>query len=90
MLSDIDQFGRGMKIDLEKDKNKSKKILHSLSEIKKLLQNKNFIPEEDIVAHDTNLSNTSSEQIINLDNLRLKVQLIENKIISLDRLLNSK
>ena len=88
MLSDLDQFGRGIKNDL--DKSKSKKILHSLSEIKKLLQNKNFIPEEDVVVHKTNLSNTSSEQIIDLDNLRLKVQLIEKKIISLDRLLNSK
>ena len=88
MLSDIDQFGRGIKNDL--DKNKSKKILHSLSEIKKLLQNKNFIPEEDFAFHNTNLSNNSSEQIINLNNLRLKVQLIEKKIISLDQLLNSK
>ena len=88
MLSNIDQFGRGFKNNL--DKNKSKKILHSLSEIKKLLQNKNFIPDEDVVVHNTNLNNTSSEQIINLDDLRLKVQLIEKKIISLDRLLNSK
>ena len=88
MLSNIDQFGRGFKNNL--DKNKSKKILHSLSEIKKLLQNKNFIPEEDVVVHNTNLTNTSSEQIINLDDLRLKVQLIEKKIISLNRVLNSK
>ena len=88
MLSEIDQFGRGFKNDLDKDK--SKKILHSLHEIKKLLQNKNFVPEEEVVIHNTNLSNTSSEQIINFDNLRLKVQLIENKINSLDRLLSSK
>ena len=90
MLSDIDQFGRGFKNDLDKDKNKSKKILHSLYEIKKLLENKNFVPKENVVVHNTNFSNTSSEQIINFDNLRLKVQLVENKINSLDQLLNSK
>ncbi len=90
MLSDIDQFGRGMKKDLDKDKNKSKKILHSLSEIKKLLQNKNFVPEDSVVIHNTNSSYTSSESIIDFNNLRLKVQLIENKINSLDRLLNRK
>ena len=90
MLSDIDQFGRGFKNELDKDKNKSIKILHSLYEIKKLLQNKNFVPKEDVAVHDTNLSKTSSTQIINFDNLRLKVQLVENKINSLDQLLNSK
>ena len=90
MLSDIDQFGRGMKKDLDKDKNKSKKILHSLSEIKKLLQNKNFVPEESVVIHNTKSSYSPTESIIDFNNLRLKVQLIENKINSLDRLLNRK
>ena len=90
MLSDIDQFGRGMKNDLDKDKNKTKKILHSLSEIKKLLEKKNFVPEEGVVAHNADLSNNSLDHIINLDNLRTKVQLIESKINSLDLLLKNK
>ena len=92
MLSDIDQFGREMnpKNGSINNKERSKKILHSLSEIKKLLENKNFIPEQDEKTPNNNLINISSNEYINFDNLKLKVKVIERKINSLDQLLNSK
>ena len=92
MLSDIDQFGREMNLKNGSINNKerSKKILHSLSEIKKLLENKSFIPEQDEKTPNNKLMNISSNEYINFDNLKLKVKVIERKINSLDQLLNSK
>ena len=92
MLSDIDQFGREMNLKngSVNNKERSKRILHSLSEIKKLLENKNFIPEQDKKTLSNKLINISSKEYINFDNLKLKIKLIEKKINSLDQLLKSK
>ena len=90
MVSDIDQFGR----DTTKNNNpsfneeKSKKILDSLAEIKNQLENKDYNPNVDDSSPRIRVSNLKNKS--DFDELKLKIEYLEKKIYTIDRLLNNK
>ena len=90
MVSDIDQFGR----DTSKNNNpnfneeKSKKILDSLAEIKNQLENKDYNPNVDDSSPRINAGNLKNKS--DFDELKLKIESLEQKINTIDTLLNNK
>ena len=90
MVSDIDQFGR----DTTKNNNpslnkeKSKKILDSLAEIKNQLENKDYNPNIDDSSPRTRASNLKNKS--DFDELKLKIESLEKKLNTIDTFLNNK
>ena len=82
MVSDIDQFGRDTSKSNTSNLNedKSKKILDSLAEIKKQLENKEFSPK---------VEQTSSSIEVKSNNDNLDFNELNSKIESLEKKLNS-
>ena len=90
MVSDINQFGRDTSINNNTSLNevKSKKILDSLAEIKNQLENKNYNPDVEESIPKTKVSNTKNNS--NYEELKLKIQSLEEKLISIDTFINNK
>ena len=90
MVSDIDQFGRDTsKNDTSSLKEeKSKKILDSLAEIKNQLENKNYNPNVEESIPKTKVSNTKNNS--NYEELKLKIESLEEKLNSIDTFINNK
>ncbi len=92
MNDDIDQFGRNksQSQNINLDEDKSKKILESLSVIKKQLQNKNFTPEiEQSSKINNDKSNNKSQINSNFEELNLKILKLEERLITLNELLQN-
>ena len=90
MVSDIDQFGRDTSKSNTSNLNedKSKKILDSLAEIKKQLENKEYSPK----VEQTSPTIEVKSNIDNLDfnELNSKIESLEKKLNSLDSFLQNK
>ena len=90
MVSDIDQFGRdtsrGNTSNLNEDK--SKKILDSLAEIKKQLENKEYSPKVEQTS--TTKEVKSNNDNLDFNELNSKIESLEKKLNSLDSFLQKK
>ena len=90
MVSDIDQFGRDTSKSNTSNLNedKSKKILDSLAEIKKQLENKEYSPKVEQTSPTIEVKSNND----NLDFIELnsKIESLEKKLNSLDSFLQNK
>ncbi len=90
MVSDIDQFGRDTSKSNTSNLNedKSKKILDSLAEIKKQLENKEYIPK--IEQTSPTLEVKFNNDNLDFNELNSKIETLEKKLNSLDSFLQNK
>ena len=90
MVSDIDQFGsdtsKSNTSNLNEDK--SKKILDSLAEIKKQLENKEYSPKVEQTS--TTIEVKSNNDNFDFNELNSKIESLEKKLNSLDSFLQNK
>ena len=90
MVSDIDQFGRDTSKSNTSNLNedKSKKILDSLAEIKKQLENKEYSPKVEQTSPTIEVK--SANDNLDFNELNSKIESLEKKINSLDSFLQKK
>jgi hypothetical protein len=90
MVSDIDQFGRDTSKSNTSNLNedKSKKILDSLAEIKKQLENKEYSPKVEQTSPTIEVKSTNDN--LDFNELNSKIESLEKKINSLDSFLQNK
>ena len=90
MVSDIDQFGRDTSKSNTSNLNedKSKKILDSLAEIKKQLENKEYSPKVEQTSPTIEVK--SNNDNLDFNELNSKIESLEKKINSLDSFLQNK
>ena len=90
MVSDIDQFGRDTSKSNTSNLNedKSKKILDSLAEIKKQLENKEYSPKVEQTSPTIEVKSTNDN--LDFNELNSKIESLEKKINSLDSFLQKK
>ena len=90
MVSDIDQFGRDTSKSNTSNLNedKSKKILDSLAEIKKQLENKEYTPKVEQTS--TTIEVKSNNDNFDFNELNSKIESLEKKLNSLDSFLQNK
>ena len=90
MVSDIDQFGRDTSKSNTSNLNedKSKKILDSLAEIKKQLENKEYSPKVEQTSPTIEVN--SNNDNLDFNELNSKIESLEKKINSLDSFLQKK
>jgi hypothetical protein len=90
MVSDIDQFGRDTSKSNTSNLNedKSKKILDSLAEIKKQLENKEYSPKVEQTSPTIEVK--SNNDNLDFNELNSKIESLEKKLISLDSFLQNK
>ena len=90
MVSDIDQFGRDTSKSNTSNLNedKSKKILDSLAEIKKQLENKEYSPKVEQTSPTIEVKSTNDN--LDFNELNSKIVSLEKKINSLDSFLQKK
>ena len=89
MVSDIDQFGRDTSKSNTSNLNedKSKKILDSLAEIKKQLENKEYSPKVEQTSPTIEVK--SNNDNLDLYELNSKIESLEKKLNSLDTFLQN-
>ena len=89
MVSDIDQFGRDTSKSNTSNLNedKSKKILDSLAEIKKQLENKEYSPKVEQTSPTIEVK--SNNDNLDLNKLNSKIESLEKKLNSLDTFLQN-
>ena len=90
MVSDIDQFGRDTSKSNTSNLNedKSKKILDSLAEIKKQLENKEYSPKVEQTSPTIEVK--SNNDNLDFNELNSKIESLEKKLNSLDSFLQNK
>ncbi len=90
MVSDIDQFGRDTSKSntLNLNEEKSKKILDSLAEIKKQLENKEYSPKVEQTSPTIEVK--SNNDNLDFNELNSKIESLEKKLNSLDSFLQNK
>ena len=90
MVSDIDQFGRDTSKSNTSNLNedKSKKILDSLAEIKKQLENKEYSPKVEQTSPTIEVK--SNNDNLDFNELNSKIETLEKKLNSLDSFLQNK
>ena len=90
MVSDIDQFGRDTSKSNTSNLNedKSKKILDSLAEIKKQLENKEYSPKVEQTSPTIEVK--SNNDNLDFNELNSKIESLEKKINSLDYFFQNK
>ena len=90
MVSDIDQFGRDTSKSNTSNLNedKSKKILDSLAEIKKQLENKEYSPKVEQTS--PTIEVRSNNDNLDFNELNSKIESLEKKLNSLDSFLQNK
>ena len=90
MVSDIDQFGRDTSKSNTSNLNedKSKKILDSLAEIKKQLENKEYSPKVEQTSPTIEVK--SNNDNFDFNELNSKIESLEKKLNSLDSFLQNK
>ena len=90
MVSDIDQFGRDTSKSNTSNLNedKSKKILDSLAEIKKQLENKEYSPKVEQTSPTIGVK--SNNDNLDFNELNSKIESLEKKLNSLDTFLQNK
>ena len=90
MVSDIDQFGRDTSKSNTSNLNedKSKKILDSLAEIKKQLENKEYSPKVEQTSPTIEVK--SANDNLDFNELNSKIESLEKKLNSLDSFLQNK
>ena len=90
MVSDIDQFGRDTSKSNTSNLNedKSKKILDSLAEIKKQLENKEYSPKVEQTSPKIEVK--SNNDNLDFNELNSKIESLEKKLNSLDSFLQNK
>ena len=90
MVSDIDQFGRDTSKSNTSNLNedKSKKILDSLAEIKKQLENKEYSPKVEQTSPSIEVK--SNNDNLDFNELNSKIESLEKKLNSLDSFLQNK
>ena len=90
MVSDIDQFGRDTSKSNTSNLNedKSKKILDSLAEIKKQLENKEYSPKVEQTSPTIEVKSTNDN--LDFNELNSKIESLEKKLNSLDTFLQNK
>ena len=90
MISDIDQFGRDTSKSNTSNLNedKSKKILDSLAEIKKQLENKEYSPKVEQTSPTIEVKSTNDN--LDFNELNSKIESLEKKLNSLDSFLQNK
>ena len=90
MVSDIDQFGRDTSKSNASNLNedKSKKILDSLAEIKKQLENKEYSPKVEQTS--ATIEVKSNNDNLDFNELNSKIESLEKKLNSLDSFLQNK
>jgi hypothetical protein len=90
MVSDIDQFGRDTSKSNTSNLNedKSKKILDSLAEIKKQLENKEYSPKVEQTS--ATIEVKSNNDNLDFNELNSKIESLEKKLNSLDSFLQNK
>ena len=90
MVSDIDQFGRDTSKSNTSNLNedKSKKILDSLAEIKKQLENKEYSPKVEQTSPTIEVK--SNNENLDFNELNSKIESLEKKLNSLDSFLQNK
>ena len=90
MVSEIDQFGRDTSKSNTSNLNedKSKKILDSLAEIKKQLENKEYSPKVEQTSPAIEVKSTYDN--LDFNELNSKIESLEKKINSLDSFLQNK
>ena len=90
MVSDIDQFGRDTSKSNTSNLNedKSKKILDSLAEIKKQLENKEYRPKVEQTSPTIEVK--SNNDNLDFNELNSKIESLEKKINSLDYFFQNK
>jgi hypothetical protein len=90
MVSDIDQFGRDTSKSNTSNLNedKSKKILDSLAEIKKQLENKEYSPKVEQTS--ATIEVKSNNDNLDFNELNSKIESLEKKINSLDYFFQNK
>ena len=90
MVSDIDQFGRDTSKSIISNLNedKSKKILDSLAEIKKQLENKEYSPKVEQTSPTIEVK--SNNDNLDFNELNSKIVSLEKKLNSLDSFLQNK
>ena len=90
MVSDIDQFGRDTSKSNTSNLNedKSKKILDSLAEIKKQLENKEYSPKVEQTSPTIEVN--SNNDNLDLNELNSKIESLEKKLNSFDSFLQNK
>ena len=90
MVSDIDQFGRDTSKSNTSNLNedKSKKILDSLAEIKKQLENKEYSPKVEQTSPTIEVK--SANDNLDFNELNSKIESLEKKINSLDYFFQNK
>ena len=90
MVSDIDQFGRDTSKSNTSNLNedKSKKILDSLAEIKKQLENKEYSPKVEQTSPSIEVK--SNNDNLDFNELNSKIESLEKKLNSLDSFLHNK
>lgn len=90
MVSDIDQFGRDTSKSNTSNLNedKSKKILDSLAEIKKQLENKEYSPKVEQTSPTIEVKSTNDN--LDFNELNSKIESLEKKLNSLDSFLQNK
>ena len=90
MVSDIDQFGRDTSKNNTSNLNedKSKKILDSLAEIKKQLENKEYSPKVEQTSPTIEVK--SNNDNLDFNELNSKIESLEKKLNSLDSFLQNK
>ncbi len=86
MVSDIDQFGRDTsKSNISNlNEDKSKKILDSLAEIKKQLENKEYSPKVEQISPTIKVKSNDN---LDFNELNSKIESLEKKLNSLDSFL---
>ena len=90
MVSDIDQFGRDTSKSNTSNLNedKSKKILDSLAEIKKQLENKEYSPKVEQTSPTIEVKSNNNN--LDFNELNSKIESLEKKLNSLDSFLQNK
>ena len=90
MVSDIDQFGRDTSKSNTSNLNedKSKKILDSLAEIKKQLENKEYSPKVEQTSPTIEVKSTNDN--LDFNELNSKIESLEKKLNSLVSILQNK
>ena len=90
MVSDIDQFGRDTSKSNTSNLNedKSKKIIDSLAEIKKQLENKEYSPKVEQTSPTIEVK--SNNDNLDFNELNSKIESLEKKLNSLDSFLQNK
>ena len=90
MVLDIDQFGRDTSKSSASNLNedKSKKILDSLAEIKKQLENKEYSPKVEQTS--ATIEVKSNNDNLDFNELNSKIESLEKKLNSLDSFLQNK